>query len=457
MLLRSVILSILLCLTALAAGAQEPTYTVTLPEANPFRVRLNITVQEGGGRSLRVTPILRYGAQPGPDPQKERVLGGELLLDAENVPLFCRALTQAPGWGGEPYEVRRDTQATALTYLTRVGAQTGKVGYSGKLIVPIGGVLFMGRLYDFKKGGPQSFSVFPGFGSASPRIGSLLLTAEGNATVAFPTGAVKARKLKYSLSPIMPGDKRREGFVYIGPSGEVLQSEPGIFWNHGGMLPKVSGPAVYEKGPPPRLRLPGAWQNSYLMLQAERTRDGYTVGFAETQQKKPFAQLLLDKNYNPVKWDNQMGWGFSAEVLRPGEIRWETNAGREEKVPITEGQAWFFPQWFVTEGWEAGSGTLSAVKPGESKTGMLFMLHRNTQERYPVNIERLADRDIVTPKEQKQSLHHWRFTSRERVYDVFTDGKRLVALRSNEGMEIMRDGWETAAKELLPSTARTGP
>ena len=75
-------------------------------------------------------------------------------------------------------------------------------------------------------------------------------------------------------------------------------------------------------------------------------------------------------------------------------------------------------------------------------------------------LERLADLS-ASVQSREVPVHHYRFVSKN-VYDVYSDGSRLLAVIASDKTIIIRDGWEAWAKALpvpapLPAPPAAAP
>jgi hypothetical protein len=202
------------------AAAPEPTYTVTLPGNQVLSLRLEDVKSADGRRKIRVWNQLKSIAK------SDLHIDTQTVLEPDSRPSSTRAF-----FGLNP-DVGQYLQAvrSASGFNVREPALEGDLKFGAPLFTPLLAELFIGRMYDFKRGGPQIFAHLLDSFVATAKINTLTLTAEGEAEVLqLADGPVKARKLRYLLNePLLP-EPWRTGVFYVGPGGEVLKCDTLFF------------------------------------------------------------------------------------------------------------------------------------------------------------------------------------------------------------------------------------
>ena len=445
----------------------EPTYTITLPGNQSISLRMESTKSPDGRRKVRVwnqSPSIAKSALQ---------IDTSMLLDATGKPLSSRVFFGVTADQGMSLEAVR----TANGFTVREPALAGNLKFGSTLFVPLIAELFVGKLYDFKQGGPQTFALLIDALVSTAKIDTLTLTAEGAPeTIELPDGPVKARKLRYMVNePLLP-EPARTGVFYVGPKGEVLRCDTAFF----GVPIRAKGPAVYEnQGRRVILRFKNPDTGDRIVaLQADKQPTGdWKLKLGMDGQTDSFATLACDKSFRLTHMETPWhGRPFVATVVGTDTVRWTLAGGPEQPSPIpSDAPVWFMPHWFATDTWEGTGGTFANMTANETRDGFLFGLFMGQRDAVSFTLERLADSATVQRNGSSLTLHHYRFytggkqAAPEAVlpgnvpkppaprYDLYTDGSRLVVYLTSDGIKIIRNGWETFAGSLTPPPAVTPP
>jgi hypothetical protein len=182
-----------------AAAAPEPTYTATLPGNLVVHLRLESTNTPDGRRRVRVWNQPKAVAKSGIEMDVSAVLG------ADSKAVSSRAFFGLSPELGMYLEAIR----SAGGFTVREPALTGDLKFGSAIFTPLLAELFIGRIYDFKRGGTQIFAqLFDIFVSAA-KISTMTLTAEGEPEIiTLPDGPVKARRLRYRMTTLRSRKQR---------------------------------------------------------------------------------------------------------------------------------------------------------------------------------------------------------------------------------------------------------
>ena len=434
------------------ARAAEPTYTVTLPDKQKLHLQVVEEAGAGGEGRVRVVTLPQSVAK------SDLLCDAFLTLDTNGKPDFCHVFFGPKPGVGANFEAVRNPAGSAFD--VRVPAAAGSLLFGGTLIAPLVAELFIGRLYDWKRGGTQTFAMLVDAGVPTAEVVTLKLTADGVETLTLPDGPVTARRLRYDTPlSVLPKDQQT-GVFWVGPLGEVLRCDTAFF----GVPLRAKGVATREddnKRLALRFANPGDPTGFVVLLRADRQAGGYAVALEIEGKGRdaniPLASLTCDSSYRLQHLETPWhGRPFVADVVG-NEVRYRLPAQGLAVRQTPTGRAWFLPYWFATDIWEAGKGAWADLAIGETRDGDYLPLFTGDYNGGgPFALERLPDRAVG---EGRPALHVYRFSNkaagevklvgdRTNVYDVYTDGKRLVAFIGSDKSTIIRDGWEAWAAGL---------
>jgi hypothetical protein len=429
-----------------------PFATAELPKELRFRLRLD--AQPGQG-----TDTLLYLSNAPATATPDDVLVQAVLTWGADGETRSFNLVFGPGRGASKmqYRARYAVKRAGGSYgvsLPAVEIASAKVG---GVFHPLVGQMFLGRLYDFEKGGIQQFALLLDWdGDALQPVATLAtlkLEAAGVENVKFEGGTVKARKVTFAVSGTssLP-EAKRKGFFLVGPGGEVLQtSAPSPFG-----IPFDNGKALAPSVPDPErggtvLRTTGG-----ETIRATRKGNGYEVALYG-KSPAPFVVATLDRRL--ALTEVRETWNGRTRVSRvlPSEVRYSFTESVLETVAAEPGVL-FFPQLLATDTWEGEGRFLAGLNVGESKEAVYVPLLLNTAGwSNRVKVERLADAPPALGERAKlpetvSRVAHYRMTASGEdafAYDLYTDGARLGVLRGG-GLKIVRAGWEAFATLTEP-------
>lgn len=443
---------------AVAASARaqtplsEPTYTVRLPDKQKLRVRTAVSVNARGQRVVSVDSLPRatYPA--------ELLMNASVTFGAENKPSRCRVFFgPQPGLGVLLEAVRLAQPGTngGAAFEVSVPGESGAVPFSGMLFSPLVAELFIGRMYDWAKSGPQTFALILDYGWAPIGLLTLKLTAEANGkpeTITLADGPVSARKLRYECAlPHLPKDQQT-GVFYVGPLGEVLKCDTGFF----GTPLLAKGPA-YRENSGARIVVPyvnGPGDKAVVFLRGEKKPGGWEVGL-DSGIGPRIATLFCDDRFRVTQIESSWRGRPFHGTVENGTFRYRLEPGMAQTSESLSDRVWFVPFWFATELWEGPGGEWAGMAPGDKRTGDYFPLFTGDTGAYPFTLERLPDDEAGL-----LVVHRYQFRGKngKNAYDVYTDGTRLIAFLANDGITIMRDGLENYTSTLkAPKTPAPTP
>lgn len=451
------------CRTAQGQGlspvAEEPTYTVTLADKKKLALQAAVRNAASGGGAKQV----RIFNRPKSAAPSDALLDMVLTTDSSGGRVEkCRAFFNVKPAVRVNLEAVRDEKGA---YAVGVPSESGTLPFGAPLVTQLTALLFLGKLYSFTRGGPQNFAFLVDFGAQAVEIVTLTLTADGQETLTLPGGAVKARKLRYKAPVASLPKEHQEGVFYIGPRGEVLKCETNFF-----ILPiQAEKPAAFDRDSRTltlTFATPLVPNLSAVLRAVSRGTRGYGLTL-QIDRGQTLATVECDPAYRPVKIETPwMSRPFTARVVGT-TVQYTLAATKEGVHAVPSGNAWFLPYWFVTEFWEEGSGGFAGMGVGDRRDGDFFPLFTGQRDSNPFALERLPDTEARTPNGQGFSLRRYRFANKpttglaaffqNNVYELYTDGRRLVALLGSDGITIFRDGWTTAFTATLKPPAAQKP
>ena len=344
--------------------------------------------------------------------------------------------------------------------------KSGVIPFAGKLIAPLVSQLFVGRQYDWVKGGPQPFAwVYDSPAFSQVFVANATLTALNNGKpepIELSGGVVQARKLRAEATLPFALDKAAEKVArdfWVGPGGEAVRCDNDFF----GLPFKADAAAKNEANrralvfDRPDVQIPP------LVLRADKRGTGqaarFDIGFdiGEARSAQTVARAVCDATFQLLECETP--WrGRKTEIKVVGnQLRWRIEADKGDVADAPSGRTFWFPSWFVTSLWEGKGMPFSGMEAsGMERSGVHFALtgvHFSlTGQRQPdaFTLERLADTS-ATLGGGKVPVRHYRFstqtiTKQKEAYDIYTNGSRLIAALCSNKMSIVRDGWAAWAK-----------
>jgi hypothetical protein len=444
----------------LLAAPLEPTYTVTLPDKQVINLRIENIKTPDGRRRMRVWN------QPKSAAKSDLYIDTSMILEADGKPSASRLYFGANADQGMSLEAVRKGNG----YGVREPELSGDLQFGAPLFVPLIAELFVGKQYDFKRGGPQTFAHLLDANVSTARISTLTLTAEGTPeTIELPDGPVKARKLRYLLNDLALPEPARAGVFYVGANGEVLKCDTPFF----GVPLRAKGPARWEDGGR-RFVLNFKNQDSgnrVVTLQADRQLSGdWAIKLTLADMSDALATLTCDKSFRLKKMETPWhGRPFTAAVVGTDTVHWTIKGGPEQQTPVSnESPVWFMPHWFFTDLWEGTGGAFANMNVDDTRDGQLLALFLGQRDAAVFTLERLKDSPSVQRNGASIPLRHYRFYTGGKqaavearatpIYDFYTDGSRLIIFLTSDNIKIVRTGWEMYATALpLPKREETAP
>ncbi len=439
---------------AFAQAGGEPTYTATFADKATLKLQVKVARNGDGGQTVVVQ------SRPASVAPATLWINSSLTASRDGTVQTTRAAFGPVPNVGLLLEAKRLPMAVGEgAYKVGVPATQGTASFTGTLWTPMVAELFAGKMYDWKKGGAQNFAMIVDLGAVlDVRIVTLTLTAPDNGKtepLKLADGDVPARKLHASANlsflPEAMGAKVETDF-WVGPGGEVLKCDTPFF----GIPIQAKNKAVWENngnrwalyfnnpGDAPVIPIPR------VLLRADKQNAKWEIGLdiGEARSAQTIVSAGCDLNYRLTHMENP--WrGRPTRVTAVGnELRWSIDAEPGQVVPTpTSGQTWWLPSWFVTTLWEGPEMPFAGMEPnGEKKSGDYFPLFTGQRDANPFTLERLPDAG-TTGGSQNAPIRHYRFVAKN-VYDVYTDGARLIAFLGSDKTLITRDGWENWAKVL---------
>jgi len=431
------------CFPAVVARAQEPTYTVTLPDKNVLRVRTESTGAPMGGHSLRVVTLgAGYAVN-------DFSLDARVLLAADGLPQRAaltfgpKAVPELVNLAAERVGAAGSEQAFHVSVPERRG--TIPVG-AGRLATLSVVQMAVGRIYDWQRGGEQSLPVLLDIGVLTPQLSQMTLVADGAEEIDLKAGKVKARRLRYDAPFAFLPEAARKGHLYVGKRGEVLRWDGVLF----GQPYKLKAPATKDETTG-ELRVAVDAPGDLVLKETPRPGGDRAFVLGAQNGDFPIATTVTRPDLRPVSVESPFfGRPFKAVVVGT-ELRYTLAATPPKRTPTPGGRAWFAPQFFAPGVWEA-AGPFAGMEPGgEKRNGVYFPLFTGQEDGNPFVLERLADARANGPA-GPATVRRYRMAAKV-THDLYTDGKHLLAMLSSDGTRIVRGGWEAFAEaQTAPPT-----
>lgn len=434
-----------------------PFATAELPKQLTFRVAVRVTPQaSGAGRAVEVV------TEPGGPTAADVFTAARMTVDGAGFATTYR-MTFGPGGsgGGSAAPYRADIEARPSgpgVFRLTLPEQQGASQKSGAVLHPLSAQMFLGAQYDFKRGGPQTFALLLDWDGDSlnpaAQLATLRLESVGSEKVALKNGDVSARKLAYSVTGAadLP-EKRRAGFFYIGPQGEILQTSNPSLWG----IPFDNGKAVAPAAPDPEQ--PGLVMKTTNgeTIRAARVGSSYEVALYG-KPANPFAVATLDRNLQLVKMKETWNGRSRLADVTATEVRYRFTAGDLGTIGGGNGNIVFWPHFFLAGNASGVTSPFTNLTIGEKRDATFAPLLTNGAAwATTARAERLPDRALPLPGRtgrREGSVTHYRLTGTAEdrfTYNVYADGERLLVLTGDDGLEIVRDGWEEYARSVRPA------
>ena len=440
--LRAVFIA-LLCIAAATGHAQtapasaveeteEPTYTARFVDKQMARLYIAVTKSEFG-------KVVRIGNRPYPV-KSDLQFDARVDVDSTNAPQHARARFGKMPSLAEPYPYQTDLEADTIAagnWVVRTPAQKGVVPYIGKLITMPAALLFLGKQVNLNGKVPQNFSILMDYNTPQTRVFPVTFTPDGIETITLKTGAVRAHRILYAapFAPHLP-KKQQNGAIFVGDGGEILLAENALFNNP----ITARGTAVLDDDGNRRVYYDPA---DYQAVAVPMAGGGFEVKVGVGKPLYTLASATVSRALLPTESVTPWLGRKQTNHISANEIRWEAEAGAYTDSKVTDAQVWFVPYWFVTDIWE-GATVPNALAPDSEREGTYMPLFTGQRTGNKFTLRRLTDRGKT---DDGKPVHRYRFTSKN-VYDLYTDGSRLIAFIGSDGTTIIRDGQEEFAARL---------
>ena len=408
--------------------AAEPAYALTLGKET-LRLTVETTDVPEGGKAFRL--------RTAPVADTKLLISEDIrvAVDPMGKVTVCRSDVHLPVLAA--FVLEAEQQASGWT--VRAPEQSGVTGLGAPVLTTADLLGFVGKRYDFARGGPQPFALMIGLGGAPADLLTMTLTSAGKEKLKLADGDVTARKLTFSAQATGQPNPNGRGTLWIGPNGEVLKAD----------IPAM-GPVIAAKG---MARTDGDSlttefeQPKGLMLRTTRTASGHEAKFTFGEALE-LSKSVVDTHFRPTHVESALTGRLFTADLTTTQMRWHLAAGDPQTVAVPSGSLWFFPYYVVTDLWETREPFMSQAV-GDKQMVSYLPLELGAQQASNLTVERLADTRLSLADGSKMTLHHWRLTNPVTAYDLWTDGRRLVKLDSPGGeFNLVRDGWQTVSASL---------
>ncbi len=438
--------------SAHAQSSAEPVYVVTLPDKQVITLTTLFGEDGDGAKSARVATLPDgYG-------KSDLSLFASVSMNLEGYPVAA-AVQFGPKSAPKAIRLqgkRADDSSVPgdgenATWTVNVPATTETIPYSGVPITLPTAHGALGRQYDFARGGEQPFLCLLDFAVLAPTFYPITFRYDGTETIALEGGSVKARRLKYKTAlPYLPKEQN-EGVVFVGTRGEVLRCDTNLFatpfkalgpskptGKSGEFEFKLDRPGdVYLRE---RLLKPGIRE-----IAIEAGPGNYVV-----------ANGTVDRAGRPLTLSSPWLGRPLTVTFAPTAVIWSLAATEPVKTIVPEGKAWFVPHWFVTESWESGAGPWANMAVGDKRDGSYFPLFTGQQDGGTFTIRRQPD-FVTRIGGAEVALRRYRVETKV-VYELLTDGKRMVYFAGSDGLKATRNGFESLASAIpVPNPPEVTP
>jgi hypothetical protein len=385
-----------------------------------------------------------------------------VTFDGEGTPRSSRAVFGPRAAGSEPgtpyaAEILAERPAGQDdSFLLTLPVRQGRSAAAATVLHPLAAQLLIGRQYDFRRGGPQTFALLQDWDGDAlnpvSELATLQLEARGTSKLALEGGEVTARRLGYSLTTVRKGSAPpRTGVLFVGPRGELLQADPPLFGIpfDGG---RAKGPAQSEGGVV-LLRT----DKGETIKGKSRADGGYDVELYG-KYEYPFATATMDAAGRLARVSERWNGRERLSTVGANEVRYTFSVGTLGTVSGPTDRAWFFAHWLATDTWETGEGPFAGMPLGGKQDGTFLPLILSGEYGRPFTLERLPDFRAEGADGTGAPLRRYRFSlgAGAAHYDLYTDGRRLVHLSGTDGgvgLTITRDGSEAVAARAARAAA----
>jgi hypothetical protein len=440
--LRTVLLAFVLMLCVPLSGrCQEPTYRMKLYE-DTVVCALQVT-KTATGTTVTLAPVKQ------PAVPVHYQMAATLELDKKGAAQRCSMLFGPANRPDAEFRIEAVPQEGGQSlFRVQEPEEGGTFSFAGPLVSGYSLPLTIGRLYDFKRGGEQRFAYLLMNTVRVLSLHTLTLTADGKETIELTSGPVEARRLRYRLPAPALRPEDQKGVVYVGPRGELLRSDTKLV----GFPVQAASPAHVEAG---NSRIELKLDKPYpITISGQKTQSGMTARIAYDNGIE-LSRLTLGPKLSLLQ--QQGPWRGKEAIVRSdgiGLVQYRIPPGQATLTKLTSEHPFFFPHWFYTEGWEE-----SVASNPQAKWASDYMpLYTGFPGTYPFAMERLDD--IKAMHEGRPvTVRRYRFTlwadsaqtKPGNYYDVYTDGKRLIAaLGAVDRRAMFRMGWEDFTSKLTP-------
>jgi hypothetical protein len=442
---RRNILPVILTLLLFAAPlyAQEPLYRVELPGEQ----KLTVVVRVSGGSERRVDVLSRdIGGVP-----PTHLIESTVTLDANSTSVSARSFFVAQNARHNPIyqEAKRaepDSEGREVYQLGTPEIQ-GEIPVTQTLLTNISAMLFVGRAYDWAKGGTQTFAWLLDYAATLPSVHPIRLSANGVEEILIGKERIKARRLVYETElPFLPSNQRK-GTLFIGKEGEVLKVESSLM-----VLPLtvVRPLQIRSDKRKASLELAGL-PNSEIRGEFFSGTAKVTASIAGNE----VATTYTDSRFSTVRHESLFLGRKMTSAVQNGVLRYRLEPTPPTTYTLLSGRSLFFPQWLATGTWEQGTGKLAKIAVGEKRDVDYFALHNGVSTGFFSTMERVDDihltRNAVPVVLSRYRLTTWSDAKKSKpiyLFDFYTDGEFAVAILSNTGVKIRRIGWESFTDTL---------
>ncbi len=429
--------------SATAQTTTEPVYLVTLPDKQVVTLTTVLTPSPDGTKTARLVTLPDgYG-------RSDFLLSARVTVkpsgyaSAAQAQLGIKLLPKLVLLQARRVDEEADGKDSKSTWEINVPTQSETIPFSGATTTLLTAQALIGRQYDFKRGGEQKLSCLLDIVTPQPQVYSLTLKSNGTEAIPLSDGKiVKTHRLVYQTDlPYLP-QEQKTGTLYIGPRGEIVRCDTNLF-----ALP-------FKLKTPMRLGKDGStWEARYdrkeavFLREYAPTKGEHTIGlFVGEKGEIPISTVTTSPDGTPLTLESPwLGRKLSVRFT-PRAIDWKLDSTPPATVAVAEGNAWFLPFWFVTETWETGAGPWANMAIGDKRTGTYLPLFTGQSAGEPFAIERQPDyRNVVNG--QEMMLHRFRVQTKV-VFDVLTDGKRLVYYAGSDGAKVTRNGFESLGNSI---------
>ncbi len=437
---RAIFVTLLTGSGQIRAQAPEPTYTLVLPGKQTVHLQIQARTGLRGPQIARIfnTPVSPLATDK--SKKSDFILDASIVKDPNGIPTLARLSFGADNTSLIAFEGRRMPDGV---FRVSIPEERKTLPFGAPLVTNLTAQIFLGRLYQWEKGGEQNFALLVDYGWKPIEITTLKLTANGKETITLADGKFEARKLRFEASVPHLGATPQKGDLYIGPLGEILRCDSPLF----GLPFRLRGPAKREEGKRIIAQIFLPTDRLTASIKAERTNDRYDVTLYLNENVVSSARAGLD--YQATHFESSSrGRPFIANIYG-NQLQYILSEAAPEDQTYDTGRPWFAPYWLVTALWENDNASFGGMSPGEKRKGEAPQKIAGLLQDNSFTLERLTD----TTAEIGNStfpVRHYRMTAEKSITDLYTDGSRLIASLNSDGMTITRDGWETWAAAQDP-------